>query len=108
MPDPSPENRPGQSNVPPALAVGRQAPDRNLAMELVRVTEAGALAAGRWVGRGDKNGGGGAAGDALRALIRTLSKRGGGGIGGGGEEEGPALLNRREGGGGHGPGGGLA
>ena len=35
-------------------------PDRNLAMELVRVTEAGALAAGRWVGRGDKEGGDGA------------------------------------------------
>jgi hypothetical protein len=33
----------------------REAPDRNLAMELVRVTEAAAMAAGRWVGRGDKN-----------------------------------------------------
>ncbi len=43
-----------------------QAPDRNLAMELVRVTEAAALAAGRWVGRGDKKGGDGAAVDAMR------------------------------------------
>ncbi|WP_264001708.1 fructose-bisphosphatase class II, partial [Mycolicibacterium gadium] len=34
-----------------------KAPDRNLALELVRVTEAGAMAAGRWVGRGDKEGG---------------------------------------------------
>ncbi len=34
----------------------REAPDRNLALELVRVTEAGAMAAGRWVGRGDKEG----------------------------------------------------
>ena len=38
-----------------------EAPDRNLALELVRVTEAGAMAAGRWVGRGDKEGGDGAA-----------------------------------------------
>ncbi|MDT5145609.1 MAG: fructose,6-bisphosphatase, partial [Mycobacterium sp.] len=41
-----------------------EAPDRNLALELVRVTEAGAMAAGRWVGRGDKEGGDGAAVDA--------------------------------------------
>ena len=47
-----------------------QAPDRNLAMELVRVTEAAALAAGRWVGRGDKNGGDGAA-EAATLLFRT-------------------------------------
>ena len=39
----------------------QQRPDRNLAMELVRVTEAAAMAAGRWVGRGDKNSGDGAA-----------------------------------------------
>ena len=50
-----------------------QAPDRNLAMELVRVTEAAALAAGRWVGRGDKNGGDGAAVDAMRQLLSTVS-----------------------------------
>ena len=40
-----------------------EAPDRNLALELVRVTEAAAMAAGRWVGRGDKNGADGAAVD---------------------------------------------
>ncbi len=44
----------------------REAPDRNLALELVRVTEAAAMAAGRWVGRGDKEGGDGAAVDAMR------------------------------------------
>ena len=53
----------------------RPAPDRNLALELVRVTEAAAMAAGRWVGRGDKNGGDGAAGDAMRALIGTVSMK---------------------------------
>ena len=62
--------------VPPALAVNREAPDRNLALELVRVTEAAAMAAARWVGRGDKNGGDGAAVDAMRALIGTVSMRG--------------------------------
>src|SRR6476469_272450 len=51
-------------------------PDRNLALELVRVTEAAAMAAGRWVGRGDKNGGDGAAVDAMRKLIGTVSMRG--------------------------------
>jgi fructose-1,6-bisphosphatase II len=44
----------------------REEPDRNLALELVRVTEAAAMAAGRWVGRGDKNGGDQAAVDAMR------------------------------------------
>src|SRR4051812_952000 len=39
-----------------SLQPAAQAPDRNLALDLVRVTEAGAMAAGRWVGRGDKNG----------------------------------------------------
>ncbi|MGA9676076.1 MAG: fructose-bisphosphatase class II, partial [Mycobacterium sp.] len=53
-----------------------EAPDRNLALELVRVTEAGAMAAGRWVGRGDKEGGDGAAVDAIRELVNTVSMRG--------------------------------
>jgi hypothetical protein len=47
-------------------------PDRNLALELARVTEAAALAAGRWVGRGDKNGADGAAVSAMR-LIRSTA-----------------------------------
>src|SRR5262245_22330946 len=46
--------------------------DRNLALDLVRVTEAAAMAAGRWVGRGDKEGGDGAAVDAMRRLINSL------------------------------------
>src|SRR5207237_4745327 len=48
---------------------GDPRPDRNLAMELVRVTEAAALAAGRWIGRGDKNRADKAAVDAMRLMI---------------------------------------
>ncbi|MCX9193686.1 fructose-bisphosphatase class II, partial [Carbonactinospora thermoautotrophica] len=55
-------------NVPPALGVKPEAPDRNLALELVRVTEAAAMAAGRWVGRGDKDGADRAAVNAMRQL----------------------------------------
>ena len=44
-------------------------PDRNLAMELVRVTESAALAASRWVGRGNKNGADGAAVAAMRSVL---------------------------------------
>src|SRR5919204_3864629 len=77
--------------------------DRNLAMELVRVTEAAAMAAGRWVGRGDKNGGDGAAVDAMRQLIHTVSMRGVVVIGEGEKDEAPMLFNGEEGGNGHGP-----
>ena len=49
----------------------KQVPTRNLAMELVRVTEAAALAAARWVGRGDKEGADGAAVDAMRLVLDT-------------------------------------
>ncbi len=51
-------------------------PDRNLALELVRVTEAAAMAGGRWVGRGEKNKADGAAVEAMRAMISTVSMRG--------------------------------
>jgi fructose-1,6-bisphosphatase II len=51
-------------------------PDRNLALELVRVTEAAAMAAGRWVGRGDKNGADQAAVNAMRKLVSTVSMAG--------------------------------
>src|SRR6201995_1258102 len=81
----------------------RPAPDRNLALEIVRVTEAAAMAAGRWVGRGDKNGGDGAAVDAMRALIGTVSMRGGVVVGEGGKDEGPMLYNGEEVGDGTGP-----
>jgi fructose-1,6-bisphosphatase II len=91
------------SNVPPELAVDRKAPDRNLALELVRVTEAAAMAAGRWVGRGDKNGGDGAAVDAMRALIGTVSMHGVVVIGEGEKDEAPMLYNGEEVGDGTGP-----
>ncbi len=91
------------TDVPPALAVHREAPDRNLALELVRVTEAAAMAAGRWVGRGDKNGGDGAAVDAMRTLIGTVSMRGVVVIGEGEKDEAPMLYNGEEVGDGLGP-----
>ena len=50
--------------------------DRNIALDLVRVTEAAAMAAGRWIGRGDKEGGDGAAVDAMRKLINSIQMRG--------------------------------
>jgi fructose-1,6-bisphosphatase II len=101
MTDGSPDT--GSIGVPPALAVPRQAPDRNLALELVRVTEAAAMAAGRWVGRGDKNGGDGAAVDAMRALIGTVAMRGTVVIGEGEKDEAPMLYNGEQVGDGTGP-----
>ena len=80
-----------------------EAPDRNLALELVRVTEAGAMAAGRWVGRGDKEGGDGAAVDAMRELVNTVSMRGVVVIGEGEKDNAPMLYNGEEVGNGDGP-----
>ncbi|OZF30572.1 class II fructose-bisphosphatase [Rhodococcus sp. 14-2483-1-2] len=79
------------------------APDRNLALELVRVTEAGALASGRWVGRGDKEGGDGAAVDAMRQLVSSVSMRGVVVIGEGEKDEAPMLYNGEQVGNGNGP-----
>src|SRR4051795_11592713 len=114
----------------PMTSHGRnpQTLDRNLALDLVRVTEAAAMAAGRWVGRGDKNGGGGAAGgatgapvrtrgrkggavhggdgaavDAMRALIGTVSMKGVVVIGEGEKDQAPMLYNGEQVGDGHGP-----
>jgi fructose-1,6-bisphosphatase II len=81
----------------------REAPDRNLAMELVRVTEAAAMAAGRWVGKGDKIAGDGAAVDAMRQLVATVSMRGVVVIGEGEKDEAPMLFNGEEVGNGDGP-----
>ncbi|HPY23685.1 MAG TPA: class II fructose-bisphosphatase [Mycobacterium sp.] len=81
----------------------REAPDRNLALELVRVTEAGAMAAGRWVGRGDKEGGDGAAVDAMRQLVNSVSMRGVVVIGEGEKDNAPMLYNGEEVGNGDGP-----
>jgi fructose-1,6-bisphosphatase II len=69
------------------------APDRNLALELVRVTEAAALAAGRWIGRGDKEGADGAAVDAMRLMLDTVSMDGTVVIGEGEKDEAPMLYN---------------
>ncbi|MGZ7496303.1 class II fructose-bisphosphatase [Corynebacterium sp. ZY180755] len=68
-------------------------PDRNLALELVRVTEAAALASGRWVGRGMKNEGDGAAVDAMRKLINSVTMNGVVVIGEGEKDEAPMLFN---------------
>lgn len=82
-----------ETSVPPALATGEHAPDRNLALELVRVTEAAAMAAARWVGRGDKNGADGAAVNAMRQLISTVSMNGVVVIGEGEKDHAPMLFN---------------
>ncbi|MBW3557168.1 MAG: class II fructose-bisphosphatase [Actinobacteria bacterium] len=74
----------------------RQRPDRNLAMELVRVTEAAALAASRWMGRGDKLGADGAAVDAMRVILETVSMDGVVVIGEGEKDEAPMLYNGEE------------
>ncbi|EEW49974.1 fructose-1,6-bisphosphatase, class II [Corynebacterium efficiens YS-314] len=84
-------------------ALHPEQPDRNLAMELVRVTEAAALAAGRWVGRGMKNEGDGAAVDAMRQLINSVSMKGVIVIGEGEKDEAPMLYNGEEVGTGFGP-----
>jgi fructose-1,6-bisphosphatase II len=71
----------------------REIPDRNLALELVRVTEAAALAAARWVGRGDKEGADGAAVDAMRLVLHTVPMDGTVIIGEGEKDEAPMLYN---------------
>jgi fructose-1,6-bisphosphatase/sedoheptulose 1,7-bisphosphatase-like protein len=71
-------------------------PDRNLALELVRVTEAGALAAGRWVGRGEKESADGAAVDAMRLMLDTVPMDGVVVIGEGEKDEAPMLFNGEE------------
>ncbi|MEU6081487.1 class II fructose-bisphosphatase [Streptomyces sp. NPDC047108] len=80
-------------SLPSQLEVSPEAPDRNLALELVRVTEAAAMAAGRWVGRGDKNGADGAAVNAMRTLVSTVSMNGVVVIGEGEKDEAPMLYN---------------
>src|SRR5688572_9201428 len=68
-------------------------PDRNLALELVRVTEAAALAAARWVGMGDKLSADGAAVDAMRIVLDTVKMDGVVVIGEGEKDEAPMLYN---------------
>ncbi|UGY93430.1 class II fructose-bisphosphatase [Streptomyces gobiensis] len=90
-------------HLPSQLEVSPEAPDRNLALELVRVTEAGAMASGRWVGRGDKNGADGAAVKAMRTLVSTVSMNGVVVIGEGEKDEAPMLYNGERVGDGTGP-----
>ena len=80
-----------------------EVPDRNLALELVRVTEAAAMAAARWVGRGDKNGADGAAVNAMRQLIGSVSMNGIVVIGEGEKDNAPMLFNGEHVGDGSGP-----
>ncbi|MGI5457490.1 class II fructose-bisphosphatase [Streptomyces sp. CA-249302] len=90
-------------HLPSELEVPSEAPDRNLALELVRVTEAAAMAAGRWVGRGDKNGADGVAVRAMRTLVSTVSMNGVVVIGEGEKDEAPMLFNGERVGDGTGP-----
>ncbi len=103
----APGDAPGVAAGDPALAApeppDRHAPDRNLALELARVTEAGAMAAARWVGRGDKNRADGAAVNAMRQLINTVSMNGVVVIGEGEKDSAPMLYNGEQVGDGSGP-----
>jgi fructose-1,6-bisphosphatase II len=83
--------------VPPSI------PDRNLALDLVRVTEAAAIAAGRWVGRGEKNEADSAAVDAMRRMIGTVPMNGTVVIGEGEKDDAPMLFNGERVGDGTGP-----
>ena len=85
------------------LAPAPESPDRNLALELVRVTEAAAMAAGRWVGRGDKNGADGVAVNAMRVMISTIGMNGTVVIGEGEKDNAPMLYNGEHVGDGTGP-----
>jgi fructose-1,6-bisphosphatase II len=78
-------------------------PDRNLALELVRVTESAAMGAGRWIGRGDKIAADQAAVDAMRAMLDTVVMDGVVVIGEGEKDEAPMLYNGEKVGEGRGP-----
>jgi fructose-1,6-bisphosphatase II len=78
-------------------------PDRNLALELVRVTETAALAAAPWVGRGEKDLADGAAVKAMRAMINTVDMSGVVVIGEGEKDQAPMLHNGEHVGNGDGP-----
>lgn len=92
------EHAPGEAGGPPP-----NAPDRNLALELVRVTENAAMAAGRWVGRGEKESADQAAVDGMRAILDTISMDGVVVIGEGEKDEAPMLYNGEHVGNGQGP-----
>jgi fructose-1,6-bisphosphatase II len=79
------------------------APDRNLALELVRVTEAAALGCARWIGRGDKEAADQAAVDAMRAMLDTVAMDGVVVIGEGEKDKAPMLFNGEQVGNGEAP-----
>ena len=92
-----------ERTAPPVQSPPDKAPDRNVALELARVTEAAAMAAGRWIGRGDKNAADQAAVDAMRIMLDTAAMAGVVVIGEGEKDEAPMLFNGEEVGSGHGP-----
>src|SRR5690349_16276216 len=92
-----------ESGLTPELTVAPESPDRNLALELVRVTEAAAMAAARWVGRGDKNGADQVAVNAMRVMISTIGMDGVVVIGEGEKDNAPMLYNGERVGDGTGP-----
>ncbi len=96
-------SQPDQPRPPTLSASSPIAPDRNLALELVRVTEAAAMAAGRWVGRGDKNGADAVAVEAMRVLISSIGMDGTVVIGEGEKDDAPMLYNGESVGDGTGP-----
>src|SRR4051812_12024477 len=81
------------SNSQESAAATSAKPDRNLALELVRVTEAAALASARWAGRGDKIAADQAAVDAMRFVLDSVSMDGTVVIGEGEKDEAPMLYN---------------
>jgi len=100
---PGPRHAHDLTHPPDHLDPPGRVPDRNLALDLVRVTEAAAMAAGRWVGRGDKNGADGVAVNAMRVLISTVGMNGVVVIGEGEKDEAPMLFNGERVGDGTGP-----
>src|SRR5512144_3009284 len=96
---------PGRSRIGQRMSrdPSRTPPDRNLALELVRVTEAAAMGASRWIGRGDKNAADQAAVDLMRFMVNSVSMRGVVVIGEGEKDEAPMLYNGEEVGDGSGP-----
>lgn len=95
-------NAQGTRRVPTVTATGRE-PDRNLALELVRATEAAALAASRWIGRGAKEPADQAAVDAMRSMLRSVAMAGTVVIGEGEKDQAPMLYNGEAVGSGEGP-----
>ncbi len=87
----------------PDAGGNKGAPDRNLAVELVRVTEAAALAGARWMGRGDKEAADQAAVDAMRLMMDTIPMDGVVVIGEGEKDEAPMLYRGEKLGSGEGP-----